>query len=217
MIIKMVALNWRVIKTYRLELYLILSLILFGWYIPSYMIMPIAMLFSFGVSITSFEVERKDTINLYQSLPIHRKHVVLGKYALALVFMLGGILVSLVMMPLVNIISSLAWNMYLESWLTITAASCLFYAIINLLYFPVLFRVGPVSMLTIIYGSLIPMMIIGGFIGYFYEIYKDELHKLFINSMNNPVTVSGIMFISAILTLLFSYMLSVKIYIKRDC
>jgi hypothetical protein len=213
-----IALNWRMLKIYWYELPILLLVLLFiGWLASAVLIFPVAVVICLSGSISPFggSLERKESIYLLQSLPLKRSHFVLGKFIISFLMMVGGLLVATLMMPLANILSNQVWNQHFELYFISLAASFLLFAIMCLIFIPFALRVAPITQTVLYYIYLIPMMIIGGLAGFMLAYFEEQI-VAFLAGIANQLAVVGIMGILAIFILFVSYLLSVKIYEKRD-
>ena len=217
MVMKLMRFYWLSTKTYRLELFIFPPCFLFiALSFNPLFIMPFAALFIVSVCIGFFVVEKKDSVTLFLGFPVKRNQMVLGKYALSFILLIGCILLCIIIMPLANIILSNDWNLYFDMMLATIMVSLLFYSISCLLCFPFAMRIAAASSPALVYIILIPMVIFGFFYGFTFARYEENILELYAYASANSLVVNGIMFTLAVLIHFASYVLSVKIYEKRD-
>jgi len=215
MIAKLIALNWRIMKTHRLEIYLMpVIFILLGWLFSPLFVFPLSAIMAFSYSANPFLIERKVMEKPYLTLPLTRSHLVLGKYALSFVMLTGCILISFIVIPILNLLLSLDWNMHYELWGTTIVISFLTYAFLSLIVYPLLFWCN--SLIGSNLALYIPLFIFGLSFGFIIGRFEEGFVAFIVYALENKVLVNGTMLVSAILILLASYALSVRIYAKRD-
>lgn len=204
---------------YKRLLILPLTLLLIGW-ISSICLIPFGACLMFFFSINSFAVEEKGDLNrLYLTLPVKRSAVVTGRYVLSLVLFAGGILLGLVLMPLTNLVSFSKWYPDYKWTLALISFSFLFYGLMSLSMYPLLFKMGyqkgkiwgcylPAGGICLIYIAVMQYDMIagGGRLIFNMLVYASE-HILFISG--------GMLALGAVM-LGISYLLSVRIYQKRE-
>ena len=224
MIAKTVATDWRAMKVYQIRVLLLpLLAVALGWFSP-WTTIPICAFFSFCFSLNPFAVEDKGALNsLYLTLPITRRNIVAGRYALSLVMLACGVVIGVVFMPLANLLSKMIlrseWYAGLNGTIAIIAASFVLYAVFNLFAFPILFRFGYAKGKP--WGVYLPVIFFSLIFGVFFTVASwpgNELLQLRLISYasENIVAVSGGLTLLAIAFLLMSYTLSVRLYSKRD-
>ena len=224
MITKMIALDWRAMKVYQIRLLLlpVFALIL-GWLYPVFVI-PISVFMCISFSINPFAVEEKGELNhLYLTLPVNRKAIVTGRYALSLIMLFCGIIMGIAIMPLASLMGRIfmnsIWVLGFSGYIAIISLSCLFYSLLNLFMFPILFRIGYAK--GKIWGFYLPAIFFAILIGIYTTIISipgnETITIEFIGyASENMLLVSGGMVILAIAFLFLSYALSIKLYAKRD-
>ncbi|NMA70183.1 MAG: ABC-2 transporter permease [Desulfitobacterium sp.] len=220
MMTKMIALDWRAMKVYQIRGLLLPVFIFFlGFYSPL-LVIPMSVFMFLSFSINPFAVEEKGELNnLYLTLPVSRKSIVTGRYLLSLIMLLCGIVTGTLLMPLVNKFSLSKWYIGIEGYIAIIALSCLLYAFLNLFMFPILFRFGynkgkfwgfylPVVLFAILFSSYV------GFSSM--PQYSTLTLDFIVFASENLLLVSGCLAALATVILLLSYLLSLKLYSKRD-
>jgi len=217
MIMEMLKFNWRTTKTYRLELFIMPpTLLFFGVLSPSIFVFPYATIIITSVTLGFFLIEKKDAATIFLCLPVKRSQIVLGKYVFSLVLLAANFLLCIIILPIVNLIKVDKWNTHFEFVLSAVLMCFLIYAILNLLYYPISMWIGVVGSITYIYIIIVPVIIIGAFAGYVVVLYEENILRFFTFAAENPLSVNGPIFILAMLLLLFSYALSIKIYENKD-
>jgi len=217
MIMEMLKYNWRTTKTYRLELYILPPvLIFFGVFSPSILVFPYAAIIITSVTLGFFIIEKKDAATIFLCLPVKRNQIVLGKYVFSLILLAANFLLCIIIIPIVNLMKADKWNTHLEFVLSAVVMCFLIYTILNLLYYPISMWIGVVGSITYIYIIIVPVIIIGAIVGYVVVLYEENILRFFAFATENPLLVNGPIFILAMLILLFSYALSVKIYNRKD-
>ena len=212
-----IALNWRMLKIYWYELPILLLVLLFvGWLASSVLIFPVVVICLSGL-ISPFGgiMERRESIYLLQSLPLKRSHCILGKFVLSLSLVVAGLLAATLLMPLANVLGNQVWNQHFDLYFISLAASFLLFAVLCLIFVPFALMLAPITQAMMTYIYLIPMMIIGGLAGFMLAYFEEQVVAFFAG-IANQLAVVGIMGILAIFILFVSYLLSVKIYEKRD-
>ena len=221
MIRKMVALDWRAMKVYQIRFPLLpIFAFVFGWLYSPLLVIPLCVVFCLSFSINPFAVEEKGELNkLYLTLPVKRKSIVGGRFALSLIMLLCGLVLGAAILPLANLVSFSKWYLSVEWYVTILALSYLLYAVFNLSMFPILFRFGyhkgkfwgfylPVGFFGILFGGYTAISSLSG---------NETLTLDFLTyASNHLLLISGGMAAAAVIILCISYVLSVKLYSKRD-
>ena len=218
--LNMIRLDWSAMKYYQKRVLVVfIYLFIMGYVSPIYLA-PSAVLVSFSFSLNPFAVEETGDLNrLYLTLPVKRNYIVTGRYVLSLIMVLGGILVGFLFMPLANRISFSKWYPSLEWILTITAFCLLFYALMSLFMYPLLFKLGYHK--GKFWGMYVPLGIFA--IAYAAFLIYNQLpgnERLILNVLvyasEHMLLVSGGILILAAALLMISYLLSLKIYAKRE-
>lgn len=213
-------LDWSAIKYYHKRLLIIpLSLLLIGWYSPIWMI-PMSAWLLFLFSTNPFAVEEKGDLNrLYLTLPMKRRTIVNGRYALSLMLFACGVLLGLAMMPLANLISNSKWYPDYKWILALVSFSFLLYGLVSLFMYPMLFKMGyqkgkfwgyylPIGCNCLIYIVIMQYdMIVGG---------GMTIFKMLVYAADHILAVSVGMFALGALMMGISYALSVRTYERRE-
>lgn len=218
--LKMIKLDWSSMKCSYKRFFIIPIVLLFiGWFSPIILI-PMSVFLLFSFSINPFAVEEKGDLNrLYLTLPIKRVDIVTGRYALALLLYIGSILLALALMPLANLISASKWYPDYRWILALLAFSFLFHAIMSLSMYPMLFKLGYQKgkfwgfYLPLIFFSLVCIIVME------YDIMVKNgtlMFDLLVYASEHLLFVSGGMFVLGMVCLTASYLLSNRLYARRE-
>lgn len=230
MIAKMIALDWRATKCYQIEL-LVLLVVAFGAsVITPLMVIPASVFFSMLFSVNAFSVEEKGELNnLYLTLPVKRNSIVAGRYCFSGVLLLFGIVVGIPLMYLASEISLFKWIFGVASPIIVSdtvravavgiSFSYLLYALFNLYMFPILFKLGYHKGKFWCYLPLVLLSLVGllmfippkstRFLSLRLIYFLMHAYK------NAPLMCGGMITLGTVL-LSLSYIISVKLYSKRD-
>lgn len=218
---KMIALDWRAMKYYQIRaLFLPVIALIIGAVYSSIFVIPFCMLMGMSFSVNPFAVEEKGELNnLYLTLPIQRKEIVAGRYTLSLLITFAGILIGIPIMALSNMISFSKWYIGAQGVLIIIALSFLIYSICNIFMFPILFKLGYQK--GKIWGFYLPMILsavlLAGYSMFTMLPGKENVTiNLIVYATEHLTLVSGGLLILGIILLLISYLVSVKLYSKRN-
>lgn len=218
--LKMMKLDWLATKYYHKKLPVILiCLLVIGWLSSIYLV-PMGAFLLFSFATNTFAVEEKGDLNrFYLILPVKRSMVVRGRYVLSFVLYAGGVLLGAALMPLTNLYSLSKWYPSLEWMLALFAFSFLFYGSMSLAMYPVLFRMGYQK--GKMWGYYVPAIVIC--LIYVAVMEYDALARggtlifdLFVYASEHMPAVSGGMLVLGAVLLGISYMLSVRIYERRE-
>jgi hypothetical protein len=217
---KMIALDWRAMKFYQIRFLLLpVFLFIFGFYSPLAVI-PMSVILFLSFSVNPFAVEEKGALNnLYLTLPVRRKSIVAGRYMLSIIMLLCGIAIGILIMPLANKFSISKWFIGIEGFMMVISLSYLLYAIHNLFMFPILFRLGYHK--GKFWGFYLPMVSFALLFGVYSTITNLPENKtltldFIVYASENLLMVSGSIVVLATILLILSYMISLKLYSKRD-
>jgi ABC-type transport system involved in multi-copper enzyme maturation permease subunit len=216
---KMMMLDWRTMKLYHKRLFLFpLIWIVLGISWPL-AIIPASVITGLFFSINPFAMEEKGALDsLYLTLPVTRKAIVSGRYALSGAVALCCAILGIPAMLIANQFSLSKYYPSFQGYILIAAVCCFLYALLNLLMFPILFRLGYQK--GKFWGFILPVALFGGIcgvmvflIGISEDVYTSGLIDF---SINHPFILSGGLMVAAALLLAVSYKLSVWIFSKRD-
>lgn len=220
MIAKMIALDWRAMKFYQIRFLLLPVFTIFlGWY-NSLLVIPMSVIMLLSFSVNPFAVEEKGALNnLYLTLPVTRSTIVAGRYALSFIMMLFGIIMGIAITPIANIFSKSKWFVGIGGNMVIISLSYFLYALFNLFMFPILFRLGyqkgkfwgfytPVILFSLIFAAYNAITMLPGNEGLTFDFIIYASEHIFL--------LSGGLIVLSTVILFLSYLLSVKLYSKRD-
>ena len=143
------------------------------------------------------------------TLPVLRKNIIKSKYIATLIIILGssllGLLISLLISVLPNQIFSL--DIFIEEFLSAILGAIIFISIM----FPLIYKIGiekaRISVFVVVFGLLIVFNFLGGFID-----FSRVLEKL--NSLSDVWFI--VIPIIAMLFILVSYIITSRIYLKKE-
>lgn len=143
------------------------------------------------------------------TLPVLRKNIIKSKYIATLIIILGssllGLLISLLISVLPNQIFSL--DIFIEEFLSAILGAIIFISIM----FPLIYKIGiekaRISVFVVVFGLLIVFNFLGGFID-----FSRVLDKL--NSLSDVWFI--VIPIIAMLFILVSYIITSRIYLKKE-
>jgi ABC-type transport system involved in multi-copper enzyme maturation permease subunit len=221
----LVKLEWTAIKAHHWRIALMALLLvamgLMGLYV---VIIPMSVLMIAIFSTNTFAVEESGKLDcLYMSLPVSRKDIVRGRYALALIMLALGLLLTVTVVtlaPEVFVLSGISLpiaNIGLTGCLLLTCVSITFFAFINLCTYPFLFKLGYTK--GKIFGYYIPLGLILVAVCLLTSLSLFE----FVNiptwmslALDNPILVSFILLDAGAFMLVVSYKLSLWQFGKRS-
>ncbi len=218
--LKMMRLDWRSMKRYRVKLLVIpVCLLLTGWFSTIYLV-PMGVFLLFSFSVDPFAMEEKCNLNkLYLTLPIKRRQVVLGRYLLSFLLFTAGVLLGLALMPLANLFSLSKWYPDLKWSLALVSFGFFFYALLSLFMYPTLFKLGYQK--GKIWGYYIPAMLVCllYILVFEYDIIFAEgkfITSLLIYASEHSLAVTCGISGAGAAALALSCLLSLKIYARRE-
>jgi len=204
-------------------------ILFFGAIHPLYMI-PISVFFF--SALTPFDAEEKGDLHyLYLSMPLTRRDVVLARFILSFIMFIFGVIVGRVLIfvfgfisPHVPFLASGAIDF--SSYLAILVISYLLYALLMLMVFPVMFKFGySKGKFISVYGGYVPLMFVivifaawdasTTMVARRADSQSPVIRLMESASQNLVITGLGIMAIATII-LLTAYLLSIRLYMKRD-
>ncbi len=218
--LNMIKLDWSSMKYFHRRFLIIpICLIITGWFSPIILI-PMGVFLLFFFSINLFAIEEKGDLNrLYLTLPIRRNTIVTSRYALALLLYIVGVLLAFALMPFANLISSSKWYPDYKWILVLFSFSFLLHTVMSLSMYPLLFKLGyqkgkfwglflPAIIFSLIFISIIE-----------YDITRKNgtlMFDLLVYTSEHLLLVSGGMFALGTACLTASYLLSNRLYAKRE-
>lgn len=227
--LSMIKLDWLGMKYYWIRIIVVPVLICFVGFFNEAFIIPALAFVMLSFSVNPFAVEEKGKLdNLYLTLPVTRKTIVNARFGLSLIMQVTGLVVGTV------VTLGLSTLLYRQTFIglehtfkadfvtvfMIICSSLLFYAIMNLSMFPVLFKIGYAKGKAL--GFYIPIgvsvvIIYGVYLGW---LYNNNFNKWLLSalewSLDHTIGVSLILLAAAALVLAVSYVLSHKVYAKRE-
>ncbi|MCL2198392.1 MAG: ABC-2 transporter permease [Defluviitaleaceae bacterium] len=231
MITKMIAFDWLTMKKGLAVDFIIIPILILvsGAFHPLYMI-PLSVFFSFG--FTPFGAEEKGDLHyLHLSMPVKRSDVVVGRFALSFIIFLCSLILGRLLISVMGFISANIGLSFLihpsisfSEYLTILTISYLLYALLSLLVFPVMFKLGYSKGKHIsIYGGYIPLMFIFVVLAawdwsttVWGRRAESPIIRLIEYASENLVASGIALFIVSTSILLLSYLLSLRAYRNRD-
>ncbi|MEN6349367.1 MAG: ABC-2 transporter permease [Syntrophomonas sp.] len=175
-----------------------------------------AIVYMLAIS-TSFIDARNHTDIILNSLPVLRSQIILSKYLATFLFTLIGLLIMVLAGLAVNI-SPLPFNIPFITWqeITITFIMC---TVLAAIYFPICYKLSHGKALTFVYVILFQVAIFspGGISDYVARhINEPWIQQLLSFNLNTPWGLPLIGASAAILLVILSYLLTVKIYMVKD-
>lgn len=216
---KMLKLDWSAMKGFHMYILLpLIALLVTGGYSSIYLV-PLGVFLLFSFSVNTFAAEEKGDLNrLYLTLPIKRSQVVAGRYLMAFILYLAGVLTGLALMPLANLYSMSRWYPDLKWILAIVSSSFLLFALMTLAMYPILFKLGYQK--GKLWGYYIPAFLVclvyGAVMGYETVTGGTFLHELLLYASEHVLIVSGGIFGLGAAVLAVSVLLSMGIYSRRE-
>jgi hypothetical protein len=133
--------------------------------------------------------------------------------------LLCGIAIGILIMPLADKLSISKWFIGIEGFIVVISLSYLLYAILNLFMFLMLFRLGyhkgkfwgfylPMGFFALLFGAYLAITHLPG--------NKTLTLNFIVYASENLLMVSGSIVVLATMLLILSYMISLKLYSKRD-
>lgn len=217
---QMALFDWKAIKYFHMRVLLLPVISLAAGFISALLVVPTNVFMFLFFSVNTFAVEEKGDLNmLYMTLPIRRSSVVGGRYALSICMGLVGLIIGI---PLAIFADRFSLSHYygpLEWFLPIVAISYLLFAVFNLCMFPILFKLGYSK--GKFWGMLVPLALFAALYSAWVIISSLPGNEyLLFNALEyagkNMFLVNGSIILIATLILLFSFLLSKKLYSDRE-
>ncbi len=227
---KMVKLDWASMKYYRKQMFIILPWIIISFgLMGEELLIPILGFCMMCYSVNPFAVEEKGMLNhLYLTLPVTRKAIVRARYGLALIMQFigiaAGIVITIAASALLHGRVILSFSHTFEVNFTnvffIVCLTLLIYSVMNLATFPVLFKLGYAKGKA--WGYYVPVM--GVFmLGYVFAVlitYSGSFAVWVSSALEwtfiHPAAAAAVMLGLSSLIVMLSYVLSCRIYGKRE-
>jgi len=226
--LNMIKLDWLGMKYYHVRIIVLPLMIIFMGFFSEIFIIPVIAFMMLAFSINPFAVEEKGKLdNLYLTLPVTRKAIVSARFGLSLIMEFVGLIVGTV----VTVILSAAlygrtigfehtFKADFDSIFLLVCGSLLFYAIMNLSMFPILFKIGYAKGKTL--GFFIPLGVSMALIYavFLVGMFNDSIREFGMAalewSLANVIPTAVILLGAAALILAISYVLSRKLYARRE-
>ena len=156
--------------------------------------------------ISSFSYDQHAKWDLFaQTLPVTRKQIVQAKYVLGLLFVGFATVLAIILNMIVSSVKSLPieWNVLVESNLMIGIVALVFLSIL----FPLIYKFGvEKSRMLIIVVVAIPSIV--------FISFSNNTLQLLNNVTSQTLLVGGV--VVAIIAMIISYIISLKIYTAKD-
>ena len=222
MIFKMIALDWRAKGlAAKMTIFFVPLLLFFMGFTTSQMyVLLFSAWIAMAYSTYPFHSEEKGALNnLFLTLPVTRKQIVLTRYVYSLFILAVHISMGLAIMPVVRHFSRSRWYFSIEGHIAIIAVCVLAFAIFHVFMFPLLFRLGYQK--GKMFGLYIPTTV---FIVTFFamEIFssmsggRNLFFEIVVMASDNLLLLSGVLGGIAMAVMLLSYWLSLRVYTRRD-
>jgi ABC-type transport system involved in multi-copper enzyme maturation permease subunit len=192
------------------------------------LIIPFIAFFMLSFSVNPFAVEEKGKLdNLYLTMPITRKNIVNARFGLSLIMLFIGLAFGTIVTTIMaktfygkTILFERTFNAEFKSIFLLTCGALLFYAVMNLSTFPMLFKLGyargKVLGFYIPVGVSVTLCYVVFLLAEFNESFGKQLLSALEWTLANTLWAAVIMFGLAALMLMVSYLLSQKVYAKRE-
>ena len=217
--ISFVRLDFAAIKPYIKTLYLFVIIAIFTGIIDSSLDMTFTMVMIGLPMILSypFAISEKNSLDtLYSTLSLNRKDVVLGRYAFAFIIEIVAIMILLALAFIKSNFSTMDMS-FNELFIYISFLSMIFSIIIAFQY-PIFFKFGYAKAKLFSYIPLLLLFLLLGVIPTIamklnVNINWDKLNSIFIE---NTRLMFYLPLLIGLASLFISYMVSAKIYMKKD-
>ena len=217
---RMAMLDWSAIKCFHLRLFLLPIISLAAGFVSVLLVVPTNVFLFLFFSVNTFAVEEKGDLNkLYLTLPVKRSAVVAGRYVLSICMGFAGLATGI---PLAIFADRFSLSHYygpIGWFLPVVTISYLLFSIFNLCMFPILFKMGyrkgkfwgmlmPVVLFAALYSAGVIVLTLPGNEYLLFHVLEYASTNMFL--------VNGGMIAAATLILLCSFLLSKKLYLKRE-
>lgn len=221
MIRKMMLMDWRAMKYYQIRIFLLPPFVfLFGLFMSPLFVLPTSVLMFVFFSLNPFAMEEKGELNnLYLTLPVSRDTIVCGRFLLGGVMGICGVIMGIPLTILVNKLGSSTYILPLSWYLFVLAGSYLLFAVCVVATYPILFKLGYNK--GKFFGLFIPAIMMGVLYGLFSVLShlpgnERMMFDLLEYASRHMILTSGIMILVSTAILVFSILISKRIYRKRD-
>lgn len=217
---RMAIFDWNAMKYFHLRLFLIPLISLSAGFILALLVIPMNVFLFLFFSVNAFAVEEKGDLNkLYFTLPVERSAVVAGRYILSVCMGLAGLVTGIPLAVLADRFSLSHYYGPMGWFLPVVTISYLLFSIFNLCMFPILFKMGyrkgkfwgmlmPVVLFAVLYSAGVIVLTLPGNEYLLFHVLEYASTNMFL--------VNGGMIAAATLILLCSFLLSKKLYLKRE-
>lgn len=218
--IRMAKLDWNAMKYFHLRIFLIPVISLAAGFITPLFVVPTNVFLFLFFSINTFAIEEKGDLNmLYLTLPIQRSFVVAGRYTFSIGMGLLGLVTGIPLALLADCFSLSHYYGPIGWFLPVITISCLLFSVFNICMFPILFKLGyskgkfwgmlvPTALFAALYSVLVIISSLPG--------NEHLLFNMLVYADQNMLFVNGGMAAAAAMILLFSFLLSKRLYATRD-
>lgn len=217
---RMALFDWNAMKCFHLRIFLLPVISLAAGFITALLVVPTNVFMFLFFSVNTFAVEEKGDLNkLYLTLPIKRSSVVAGRYALSIGMGLVGLVTGIPLAILADRFSLSHYYGPIGWFLPVVTISYLLFSIFNLCMFPILFKLGYSK--GKFWGMLVPIALFAALYGVWVIVSSLPGNEyLLFNALEyaskNMFLVNGGIIAVATLILLFSFLLSKKLYSNRE-
>ncbi|GHU88048.1 hypothetical protein FACS1894202_03470 [Clostridia bacterium] len=222
---KVVKIDWLAMKRYWLHILIVPVMLTAFGFTMSIALIPLAVFAFAGYATNPFAVEEKGKLDhLYLTLPVSRRSIVNGRYALSLIMLAAAYAVGIPAMLLFSGGNIRFGEIYFGVSFSMVALICsfafAFYGLLNISMLPILFRIGYAKGKAI--GFYIPVIVVGllfgaltGYITSSDAAIQKTLEVVQYALEHIALTCAG--FVAAgLILLVVSYVLSVRVYEKRS-
>jgi len=224
----MIKLDWMGMKCYQKRVILLPLMVVVYGLLSEALIIPLMAFMACSFSVNPFAVEEKGKLDhLYLTLPVTRESIVNARFTLSLIMQFMGLIFGTVVTVLYSrlfyghrLIFMHSFRADLGTMSLILCASLLGYAIMNLSIFPLLFKIGYAKGKGIGFYMPIAVMLVVGYalfiLWQFNGAFKAWTNAFMAWAVSYPMRVSAMILAMAIVALAASYMLSHRVYAKRE-
>jgi len=221
MIWKLIALDWRAEVLYaKLILTLVpFSLFMMGVVTSQMFVFLFSTWIALCISISTFETEKTGALeNLLLTLPVKRKQVVTARYVHSLLAFASCTLLGLIIMPIIRHFSRWQWWISVEGHIGIIVVCVLMFSLFHVFMFPLLFMYGYKKARVV--GIYIPVilfyLITFALDRYVSASERTVLLDFVVFARENLLLFGGIVGGLAVVVMLLSYWLSLRVFLRRD-
>ena len=219
MVVKSIVLGWRAVPKWFIILAFVFMMAPLFWATAGFpmLIIPFSVFLYFSLSTYLFIVSKNEELYiLSQTLPIKRSELVKGRYVFSLIMLLVGLTVGIVLTFFANIFAPFIFPHGIRDYTLNVIISILSFAIFHVFIYPLMFKLECQKAETLV------GIFTGVFTGFLFGIYFLILRPLYYMRdyimfvSNGPLLLSVGLIVLAILLMLVSYVLSMKVFSQRD-